>query len=95
MNNRTTKLRLKLHSECIWEDCDQEACYCAGHALEFANVSSEGEAIRLRHTQTALAGVLRRIATESTDPLAAAAAQSVLDEHGLESRPFQKLGLAL
>lgn len=23
-------------SDCIWEDCDQEAIYCKGHASEYA-----------------------------------------------------------
>ena len=34
---------------CVWEDCDQEAVYCPGHALEYANVASEDEAIKVRH----------------------------------------------
>jgi hypothetical protein len=33
---------------CIWEDCDQEPVYCPGHACEFANVTDENEATRLR-----------------------------------------------
>ena len=25
----------ELQTSCIWEECDQEAIYCAGHAEEF------------------------------------------------------------
>lgn len=33
---------------CIWEECDQEAMYCPGHALQYADVTSEHEAEMLR-----------------------------------------------
>ena len=67
---------------CLWEDCDQEALYCEGHALEFANVANENEAIILRCDKQLLLAFVNRIATESSDPVAVQAAESVLAEFG-------------
>lgn len=84
---------IKLDGMCLWEDCDQEAIYCAGHALEFANVSNENEAILLRHKVRDLMRVLNRIATESTDAHAAHAARSALAQYGEDTRRHQWVGL--
>ena len=37
------------NGDCVWDDCDQKAEFCPGHALEYGNVSDENDAIRLRH----------------------------------------------
>jgi hypothetical protein len=69
--------------DCVWEDCDQEAVYCQGHALQYANVASEGEACKLRHQVDSLVGFLRYVAADTANPAAAKAAADKLVELGL------------
>ncbi len=69
--------------DCVWEDCDQEAVYCPGHALQYANVAREDEAIKLRHQVDSLVQFLRYVAVDKDNPVAAAAAQLKLKELGL------------
>lgn len=68
---------------CIWEDCDQQAVYCHGHALELANVSHEDEAIKLRHTVNSLTDFLRYVAEDDSNPVVAQKARAILLLHGI------------
>lgn len=100
---------IKLDGLCLWEDCDQDAVYCAGHALEFANVSNENEAILLRHDKMRLErtvgelekkvedllGFINAVAAGSNDPLAAVTAELVLAEHGRVVVRGQNIGLGV
>ena len=63
---------------CVWEDCDQEAIYCGGHALEYANVADENEAIRLREQVETLVKFVRGVQHLSRDHTMANKAVDVL-----------------
>lgn len=44
------KAHISINSQCVWEDCDQDALYCPGHALEYAEAGILTEAVQaFRH----------------------------------------------
>jgi hypothetical protein len=46
---------VQAHTPCVWEDCDQEAVYCHGHAREFIDPLGKLK------SHSALVAVLREI----------------------------------